>query len=121
MNIPLLDLCNVYAVRIPGMMEEVQKSVESILPNLPPQLLEEVREHLASIGVETVSDLQYVKSHDLPMLKDIQVRKLIHKWTPGKYVLIFVYSDCFIEILLSISCNIHISSIFHMVASNHGL
>lgn len=64
-------------------MEGVKESVQSILPNLLPELLEEVIEQLASLGVETIDDLKLVESTDLPMLKPIQVRKLIAMWTQG--------------------------------------
>lgn len=56
----------------------------NVLPNLPPQLLENTCEHLFTIGVEAVSDLQYITPDDLPMLKTIQVRKLVEKLKQGK-------------------------------------
>lgn len=65
-------------------MEEIKETIQGILPTLSPQLLEEVCEHLTSIGVETGSDLHYVQASDLtPMLKGIQARKLIDKWSQG--------------------------------------
>lgn len=60
-------------------MEEIKKTVQSVLPNLLPQLLEEVCEHLIKIGVER-DDLKYVQLSDLRMLKEIQVRKLLSNW-----------------------------------------
>lgn len=65
-------------------MEEIKETIQDILPTLTPQLLEEVCEHLSSIGVETVNDIHYVQASDLtPMLKEIQARKLIDKWSQG--------------------------------------
>lgn len=64
-------------------MEEIKNAVQSILPNLLTQVVEEACEHLIGLGVETADDLKYVKSSDLPMLKDIQVRKLINNWQQG--------------------------------------
>ncbi|KAK3893493.1 hypothetical protein Pcinc_002684 [Petrolisthes cinctipes] len=60
-------------------MEELRKAVLSVLQSLPPELLENACEHLISIGVETVSDLKYVTPDDLPMLRTIQVCKLVDK------------------------------------------
>lgn len=68
-------------------MEEIKKAVQSVLPNLLSQLLEEACEHLLNIGVETEDDLKYVQASDLPMLKDIQVRKLLSNWTKGTHIL----------------------------------
>ena len=76
----------VFCQQICGIMEEIKKAVQSVLPNLLPQLLEEACEHLISKGVEEVDDLKYVHPSDLPMLKDIQVRKLINNWKQGTYI-----------------------------------
>lgn len=64
-------------------MERIKKEIQSVLPNLLPNLLEEACERLVSLGVETEDDLMHVQPSDLPMLNEIQVRKLIYKWRKG--------------------------------------
>ena len=66
-------------------MEEIKQKIQSVLSTLEPSLLEEVMQHLTNgLGVETIGDLKYVEPSDLPMLKSIQVRKLIQSWKTGK-------------------------------------
>lgn len=63
-------------------MDVVKEEITSVLKDLPPSLLSDICDHLSS-GVEEVKDLRYVKEEDLPMLKPMQVRKLIEKWREG--------------------------------------
>lgn len=65
-------------------MDGVKEEITSVLKDLPPSLLSDICDHLStSLGVEEVKDLRNVKEEDLPMLKPIQVRKLIEKWREG--------------------------------------
>ena len=64
---------------------EIRQEVQSVLPTLSPTLVEEdVVQHLRNeLGVETVNDLKFDEQSDFPMLKRIQVRKLIASWKTG--------------------------------------
>lgn len=65
-------------------MEEIKWKVQSVLPTLEPTLLGDAMQHLTNgLGVETIDDLKYVEPSDLPMLKSIQVRKLVESWKTG--------------------------------------
>lgn len=53
-------------------MEELQKTLEEILPDLGQDLLIVVAEHLKDeIGVNSPEDFKYIQESDLPMLKPI--------------------------------------------------
>ena len=63
---------------------EIRQEVQSVLSTLSPTLVEDVVQHLRNeLGVETVNDLKFVEPSDFPMLKRIQVRKLIASWKTG--------------------------------------
>ncbi|KAK4317467.1 hypothetical protein Pmani_011468 [Petrolisthes manimaculis] len=62
-------------------MEELKLRIAEILPALTSVVVKDVCEHLTNeLGVKSIEDLKYIKEDDLPMLKLIQVRKLIKNW-----------------------------------------
>ena len=62
-------------------MEGVKTSIQEILTNISDEDATSVAEHLCNeVGVESSDDLSLVEPADLPMLKKIQVRKLIQNW-----------------------------------------
>ena len=68
-------------------MEQIKKSITSVMPSITAQLLEELSTALIEVGVETTADLIHVQEQDLaPYLKPIQSRKLINAWSiNGKF------------------------------------
>lgn len=68
-------------------MEELQKRVEEILPDLGQDLILVVVEHLKDeIGVSSPEDFKYIQESDLPMLKPIQRRRLLDILKKGRYI-----------------------------------
>lgn len=69
-------------------MEDIKTEIRKVL-NLTEVEVLSVAEHLCEeVGVEGQDDLILVEPDDLPMLKKIQIRKLIQAWkkTPGWYI-----------------------------------
>ncbi|RXN16247.1 hypothetical protein ROHU_008447 [Labeo rohita] len=61
--------------------EDVQDAVLAVLPGLPEEKLLSLLNKLASIGVESKSDLQFVKEEDLPdHITPIQCCRLLNAW-----------------------------------------
>lgn len=61
--------------------EDVRDAVLAVLPGLPEEKLLSLLNKLASIGVESKSDLQFVKEKDLPdHITPIQCRRLLNAW-----------------------------------------
>nr|XP_005158438.1 uncharacterized protein LOC101885684 [Danio rerio] len=61
--------------------EDVRDAVLAVLPGLSEEKLVSLLNKLASIGVESKSDLQFVKEDDLPdHITPIQCRRLLNAW-----------------------------------------
>ncbi|KAG9273476.1 hypothetical protein AMEX_G547 [Astyanax mexicanus] len=61
--------------------EDIRDAVLAVLPGLPKEKLLSLLKKLTSIGVESQSDLQFVKEEDLPNdITPIQCRKLLSAW-----------------------------------------
>nr|XP_055062817.1 uncharacterized protein LOC129445849 [Misgurnus anguillicaudatus] len=64
--------------------EEIRDAVLAVLPGLPDDKLSSLLNTLASIGVESKSDLQFIKEQDLPdHITPIQCRRLLSAWNAG--------------------------------------
>ena len=62
--------------------EKIREAILAVLPSLPEQTLSSLQEKLASIGVESKSDLKLIKEEDLQeLLRPIQCRKLLQAWS----------------------------------------
>lgn len=62
-------------------MEEIKLSIQGVLGNMTEDEASTLAEHLREeVGVEGPEDLVLVEPGDLPMLKPIQIRKLIKVW-----------------------------------------
>lgn len=67
-----------------SLVEEVRDAVLAVLPGLPEDKLSSLLNTLASIGVESKSDLQFIKEEDLPdHITPIQCRRLLSAWNAG--------------------------------------
>lgn len=61
--------------------EDIKQAVLSVLPSLPEDKLQSLLNKLESIGVESLSDLQFIKEEDLSAnITPIQCRRLISAW-----------------------------------------
>ncbi|CAL8290569.1 unnamed protein product [Merluccius merluccius] len=61
--------------------EDIRQAVFAVLPSLPDDKLQSLLNKLASIGVESKSDLQFIKEEDLPAnITPIQCRRLLNAW-----------------------------------------
>lgn len=61
--------------------EDIKQAVLSVLPSLPEDKLHSLLNKLESIGVESLSDLQFIKEEDLSAnITPIQCRRLISAW-----------------------------------------
>lgn len=61
--------------------EDIKQAVLSVLPSLPEDKLQSLLNKLESIGVESLSDLQFIKEEDLSAtITPIQCRRLITAW-----------------------------------------
>lgn len=64
-----------------ALMEDIREAVLSVLPSLPEDKVQVLLNKLASIGVESKSDLQFIKEEDLPAnITPIQCRRLLNAW-----------------------------------------
>ena len=70
-------------------MEEIEKALQSVLPNMEPDVIEKTVAKLCEIGVTNREELVYVEEKDLlEVLKPIQARKLLATWAVGMYMYI---------------------------------
>lgn len=61
--------------------EDIRQAVLAVLPSLPEDKLQSLLNKLASIGVESQSDLKFIKEEDLPAnITPIQCRRLLNAW-----------------------------------------
>ncbi|TKS65679.1 RNA-directed DNA polymerase from mobile element jockey [Collichthys lucidus] len=70
-----------------ALMEDIREALLAVLPSLPEDKVQSLLNKLASIGVESKSDLQFIKEEDLPAnITPIQCRRLLNAWqTQEKY------------------------------------
>ncbi|XP_063740194.1 uncharacterized protein LOC134864834 [Eleginops maclovinus] len=62
-------------------MEDIKEAVLAVLPSLPEEKVQMLLNNLASIGVESKSDLQFIKEEDLlANITPIQCRRLLSAW-----------------------------------------
>lgn len=68
-------------------MEDMQNTLEVVLPDLGQDLLMVVIQHLKDeIGVNSPEDFKYIQESDLPMLKPIQRRRLLDILKKGRFI-----------------------------------
>lgn len=71
-------------------MDEIETTIQSIIPNINANKLAEALQALEAAGVETKDDLAHVRYEDLvTVLNPIQIRKLLAQWTAkeiGKFL-----------------------------------
>ena len=74
--------------------EDIRQAVWAVLPSLPEDKLQSILMKLESIGVETRSDLQFIKDEDLSAnITPIQCRKLLNAWkNEGMSSIMFIQS-----------------------------
>ena len=59
-------------------MKEIQEFLETLFPNLSEDLVSQLLEKLADVGVSDLNDLEFLEEGDLDgYLKPIQIRKLL--------------------------------------------
>ncbi|KAE8291060.1 hypothetical protein D5F01_LYC10655 [Larimichthys crocea] len=64
-----------------ALMEDIREAVLAVLPSLPEDKVQSLLNKLASIGVESKSDLQFIKEEDLlANITPIQCRRLLNAW-----------------------------------------
>ncbi|TKS65224.1 hypothetical protein D9C73_028486 [Collichthys lucidus] len=64
-----------------ALMEDIREALLAVLPSLPEDKVQSLLNKLASIGVESKSDLQFIKEEDLPAnITPIQCRRLLNAW-----------------------------------------
>ncbi|KAI3352084.1 hypothetical protein L3Q82_020910 [Scortum barcoo] len=64
-----------------ALMEDIREAVLAVLPSLPEDKIQSLLNKLASIGVESKSDLQFIKEEDLPAnITPIQCQRLLNAW-----------------------------------------
>ena len=67
--------------KMDNLMEEIERNIKAILPNLLQQTVDMVVKTMLDSGVESINDLQYIQENDLQhLLKPIQSRKLLSAW-----------------------------------------
>ena len=73
---------------------DIRQAVLAVLPSLPEDKLQSILMKLESIGVETRSDLQFIKDEDLPAnITPIQCRKHLNAWkNEGMSSIMFIKS-----------------------------
>ncbi len=71
--------------------EDVRDAVLAVLPGLQEEKLLSLLNKLASIGVESKSDLQLVKEEDLPdHITPIQCRRLLNAWNVNVMIIFLI-------------------------------
>ncbi|KAM7398692.1 hypothetical protein PAMA_006546 [Pampus argenteus] len=64
-----------------ALMEDIREAVLVVLPSLPEDKVQSLLNNLASIGVKSKSDLQFIKEEDLlANITPIQCRRLLNAW-----------------------------------------
>lgn len=62
-------------------LEEIRHAVFAVLPGLPEEKVLSLLSKLESVGVESASDLPFIKEVDLPdQITPIQCRRLLSAW-----------------------------------------
>ena len=61
-------------------LDDIEESVKTILPNITKTKLSRLMEHLVAQGIQSTSDLFFLDAEDLPMLNVIESRKLSKAW-----------------------------------------
>lgn len=77
---------------MPTLGEDIRQAVFAVLPSLPEDKLQSLLNKLASIGVESQSDLKFIKEEDLPAnITPIQCWRLLNAWqTEGISLIMFI-------------------------------
>lgn len=69
---------------MPAFSEEIHAVIMATVPSVPTETVNKLIESLAKSGVETMTDLAYVKEEDIAnLLRPIQVRKLLAAFQSG--------------------------------------
>lgn len=70
--------------------EELKINIHGILPSIPEETVNGIIHALKYVGLETMSDLQFVQEEDLILvLKPIQRRKLIRAWSKQSKIICY--------------------------------
>lgn len=95
-------------------MEDIKEAVLAVLPSIPEDKVQMLLNNLASIGVESKSDLQFIKEEDLlANITPIQCRRLLSAWqTLGVCKITWMCIECDILYIFSCINHFHFNLVF---------